>query len=236
LTRLDPENTPLDPGEQRDAEHGRAIVMAASREVSAPLALRERIENERQRAAAARRPRRRWAILASLAAVAAVAAAVVVIAGGGAAGAPSVVAAASLAGRGPALGAPAPDPSNPAVLAESVDGVQFPQWRRSFKWRTVGRRYDTLDGRKATTVFYENPDGARAAYTILTGGNLKHPAGARSHVRFGTHLYSFYAGGRQIVTWTRRGHTCVMSAPAGVPEDKLYSLAAWKGDKGHVDF
>ena len=231
----DPDNAPLDPGEKRDAEHGRAIVIAAAREVSAPLALRERIENDRRKAAAAR-PRRRWAILAPVAGVAAAAAAAAVLIAGGGASPPSVLAAASLAGRGPALGAPAVDPHNPAVLDESVDGVRFPQWRRSFQWKTVGRRYDTLDDRKATTVFYESAKGTRAAYTILTGKNLKRPADARRHVKFGTRLYSFESGGRRVVMWTRRGHTCVMSAPASVPEDKLYSLAAWKGDKGHVDF
>ena len=76
--------------------------------------------------------------------------------------------------------------------------------------------------RKATTVYYESPKGARAAYTILAGANLsKRPADARTHMKFGTRLYSFKAGDRRIVVWTRRGHTCVMSAPANVPEDKL---------------
>jgi hypothetical protein len=230
----DPDNTPLDPQVQRDAERGHLLVLAAAREVSAPLALRERIEADRQRAATAR-PRRRWAFLAPVAGVAAAAAAALVIAIGGA-GPPSVLAVASLAGRTPALAPPAPDPHNPAVLRESVDGVQFPQWDRSFKWRSVGRRYDTVDDRKTTTVFYKSAKGAVAAYTIVAGGKIDRPSEARRHVYRGTTLWTVERDGRLIVTWQRRGHTCVMSAPASVPEDKLLSLAAWKGDRGQVHF
>jgi hypothetical protein len=234
VTPPDPDISPLDPEEQRDAERGRMLVLAAARETSAPLALRERIEADRRRAAAGR-PRRRWALLVPLAGVAAAAAAAVVIVGGGAE-APSVLATASLAGRGPALAAPAPDPHNPAVLRESLDGVKFPRWQRSFQWKTVGVRYDKVNDRNATTVFYENPKGARAAYTVLGGKHIGLPAQARRIVYSGTPLYTFRSHGRRIVVWERRGHTCVMSAPAAVPEDKLLSLASWKGDRGHVDF
>jgi hypothetical protein len=41
--------------------------------------------------------------------------------------------------------------------------------------------------------------------------------------------------GRRVVTWERDGHTCVLSAPLAVPEQKLLDLAAWKGD-GKVPF
>ena len=37
------------------------------------------------------------------------------------------------------------------------------------------------------------------------------------------------------MTWTRGGHTCVLSAPLAVPEQKLLELASWKG-KGGVPF
>jgi hypothetical protein len=229
-----PDNTPLEPQVQRDAERGRLLVAAAARDVSAPLALRERIEADRQRAAAGR-PRRRWAaILAPVAGVAAAAAAALVIAEGGAS-APSVLAVASLAGRPPVLAAPAPDPHNPAVLRESVGGVRFPQWNRSFKWKAVGRRYDTVDGRKTTTVYYKSAKGAVAAYTIVSGGKLGRPSNASRHDYDGTTLWTVQRNGGQIVVWQRRGHTCVMSAPAAVPQEKLLSLAAWKAG-GHVDF
>jgi hypothetical protein len=35
--------------------------------------------------------------------------------------------------------------------------------------------------------------------------------------------------------WDRSGHTCVMSAPLAVPEDRLIGLAAWDGG-GDVPF
>jgi hypothetical protein len=35
--------------------------------------------------------------------------------------------------------------------------------------------------------------------------------------------------------WDRDGHTCVMSAPVSVPEDRLLALAAWD-DGGKVPF
>jgi hypothetical protein len=231
----DPDNTPPDAQEERDAERGRLLVLAAARDVSAPLALRERIEADRQRAAAGR-PRRRWTFLAPLAGVAAAAAAVLVVVAGGGPSAPNVLAVASLAGRTPVLAAPAPDPHNPAVLRESVDGVPFPQWDRSFKWRPVGRRYDTVGERKTTTVFYKSAKGTVAAYTIVGGGKIDRPSNAKRHVYGGTTLWTVRRDGRLIVSWQRRGHTCVMSAPAKVPEEKLLSLAAWKGDEDHIIF
>jgi hypothetical protein len=36
-----------------------------------------------------------------------------------------------------------------------------------------------------------------------------------------------YRGGQRIVVWNRAGHTCVMSAPEVVPEERLIDLAAW---------
>jgi hypothetical protein len=51
----------------------------------------------------------------------------------------------------------------------------------------------------------------------------------------GVKLFITTDKGRRIVTWTRNGHTCVLSAPVSVPEPKLLALAAWKG-KGGVPF
>jgi len=41
--------------------------------------------------------------------------------------------------------------------------------------------------------------------------------------------------GNRVVVWYRDGHTCVMSAPAKVSEEKLLDLAAWD-DGGNVPF
>ena len=105
--------------------------------------------------------------------------------------------------------------------------------------RSSGRRSAPATTRSRTarrkTVFYDNPKGARAAYTILGGDTIDAPSGAQETTKNGVKLFITKDNGRRIVTWTRNGHTCVLSAPLAVPEDKLLQLAAWKG-KGNVSF
>jgi len=216
------------------AERGRHLVAAAVADTYAPLALRERIEAERERA---RRPARRrsFAFAGSIAAAAAAAIVAIVIALNGGAASPSVLATVQLAGGGPTLPAPHRDARNPKILTARLQGVPFPEWGPQFKWRAAGERRDEIAGRPTTTVYYDNPAGARAAYTILGGKAIAPPEGARS-VRFGgTELYVMRRGRSRIVTWNRAGHTCVMIAPAAVPENKLIRLAAWDGG-GSVPF
>jgi hypothetical protein len=224
----------VDPLDEELAERGRALIAAAVAETAAPLALRERIEADRARAAKPARSRRLRALLPAGALVAAAVVAVVLVVGGGS-GAPSVLATASLATGGPVLPAPAEDTSNGAVLKASMQGVPFPYWGDSFQWEAVGARDDKIKDRKAKTVFYDNPKGARAAYTILGGDTIDAPSGAYEKDMNGVKLFITTDNGRRIVTWTRNGHTCVLSAPVAVPEEKLLELAAWKG-KGGVPF
>jgi hypothetical protein len=212
------------------AERGRVLIAAAVAETSAPLALRERIERDRERA----RPvvRRRWLGLgASLAAVAAAAATAVVISLGGAAS-PGVLATVQLAGKGPALPAPKPDTAHPALLAAQIEGLPFPDWNAKFKWRASGARRDEIKGRDATTVYYDGATGARLAYTILGGAAIEPPEGARTLRVRGDAYYVVNRGNQRIVVWNRAGHTCVMSAPAAVPEARLLDLAAWDAGGG----
>jgi hypothetical protein len=218
--------------EEELAERGRELVALAVVETSAPLALRERIEHDREHA----RPthRRRWLGLAgSFAAVAAAAVAALVISLGGAS-APSVLATVELAGPGPTLPAPKHDTTNDALLRTKIEGLPFPDWDQ-FEWRAVGTRNDEIEGRRATTVFYDNPKGARAAYTILGGSAIKAPEGAKTVDVRGTPFYVMYREGQRVVVWDRDGHTCVMSAPRSVPEAKLLKLAAWDAG-GSVPF
>ena len=228
---------PISEDPQREhelAERGRRLVAAAVAETFAPLALRERLEAQRERGPAAPR-RRRWLGLAgSFAAVAAAAATAVVISLGGAS-APSVLATVQLAAGGPNLAAPAHDPRNPSLLQAKVQGLPFPDWNTRFRWRAVGARRDEIEGRPATTVYYDSPRGARAAYTILGGSAIEPPPGARTLRLRGTEFYLLSRGGRRIVAWDRGGHTCVMSAPMAVPQERLLALAAWD-DGGNVPF
>ena len=224
----------FDPADDELAERGRALIAAAVAETRAPLALRERIENDRSRAASRGASPRRFRVLAPVAAVLAAAiVAVVLVTGGG--GAPSVLATASLAAKGPILPAPKENPTNEAVLQASVEGVPFPYWGDSFQWEAAGARDDKIDGRAAKTVYYDNPKGQRAAYTILGGDPIDPPSGAHKVTDNGTELWVTTKDGRRIVTWKRGDKTCVLSAPLAIPEQKLLDLASWKG-KGGVPF
>jgi hypothetical protein len=229
-------NTPPEPIDEQLAERGRVLIAAAVAETQAPLALRERIEADRQRAVArgagARRRRLRGLLIPAGGLVAALVVAVVLIAGGG--GAPSVLATASLAARGPVLPPPPEDEANEALLQSSIDGVPFPYWG-PLKWESVGARDDKIEGRNARTVYYDNPKGVRAAYTILGGDAVDPPSDARKRTDKGVQLYVVEDKGRRVVTWERNGHTCVLSAPLAVPEQKLLDLAAWQGG-GDVPF
>jgi hypothetical protein len=229
-------NTPLEAADGQLAERGRALIAAAVAETQAPLALRERIEADRDRAVArgegARRRRLRGLLLPAGGLVAALVVAVVLVAGGG--GAPSVLATASLAARGPVLPPPAEDKANKALLKSSIEGVPFPYWGE-LKWESVGARDDEIEGRDARTVYYANAKGVRAAYTILGGDAVDPPSDAGKRSDKGVELYVVEEKGRRVVTWERNGHTCVLSAPLAVPEQKLLDLAAWQGN-GKVPF
>jgi hypothetical protein len=231
------QDIPLDPLDDELAERGRSLIAAAVAETMAPLALRERIEADSRRAGKRRAGWRSFGLLGVLlpagGLVAAATVALVLVLGG--ANAPSVLATASLATGGPVLPAPAEDVSNTAVLKASMEGVPFPYWGDSFQWEAVGTRDDKIADRSAKTVFYENPKGVRAAYTILGGDTIDAPSSARKQTTDGIELWIAQDHGRRIVTWTRAGHTCVLSAPLAVPEEKLLDLASWKG-KGNVPF
>jgi hypothetical protein len=223
----------LDPADDELAERGRVLIAAAVAETRAPLALRERIEADRQRAGSQRARTRRWGVLAPVAAALAAVLVAVVLIGGNSA--PSVLATASLATRGPVLPAPPEDPANDSVLQASVEGVPFPYWGDSFRWEAVGERDDKINDRDTKTIYYQNPKGQRAAYTIVGGDPVDPPSGAKKISHNGTDIWVTIHNGRRIVTWKRGGRTCVMSAPLTIPQEKLLDLASWK-DKGKVPF
>jgi hypothetical protein len=147
-------------------------------------------------------------------------------------GGPTVVEAAQLSDL-PATQERVPiDPANPAVLAEGVEGVPFPNLRPEFGWQPAGSRTDELDGRSTTTVFYEK-DGNTLAYTIVGGDALDAPDGTVIRAE-GTPVTVFQDGGRLVATWEREGNTCVLSGD-GVEQAKLAELAGWTG-KGALSF
>ena len=224
-----------DPSLARAYERQRAGMVAiatAAESVSAPLALRSRVE-AMQRGEVAARPRRvrfglgRWMPAAGLAAAAAVAVVVVLLGG-----APSTEAMLAAATRAPTA-AVSLDPRQPALLRDRVESVRFPNFEGKFGWEATGVRTDEIDGRTVRTVFYRH-EGRRMAYTIVEGEALPWPGDAAKAPRDGVDLRTFSDGDRTVVTWRRDGHTCVLSA-TDVPRDELLTLASWKG-KGAVTF
>ena len=198
------------------------LIRGAAAEVRAPLALRERLEADRTRLARPR-ARRRWFSVALAGAAAAAALLAVVFAGPG--GGPTLQEAAAF-GAQPATG-PAPVPEGKLLAAEQ-DGVAFPEWGAKFGWEATGVRSGELDGRDATTVYYEK-EGKTLAYTIVGGDALDWPDDARTITVEGTRVDLFRAGdGRPAATWWRDGHSCVLSGE-GVPGAKLAELAGWTG-------
>ena len=195
-----------------------------SRSEEAPPRLRAWLGGELAQRRVTRR-RRRIALTAACATTAAalVLALVIALPGGGE---KASVADAAAAGARPATApAPRPSSSNEYVLDRAIERVPFPNWRER-GWRAVGARDDVIDGRRAETVFYQRR-GRRLAYTIVSGSPLPPPsAGARSlHAR--VELTRLAVDGRLVVTWRRRGQTCVLSG-AGVARQELLSLASWK--------
>ena len=187
----------------------------------APLALRIR-----RRALAPTRGRGRSPLFA-LALSGAVGALVWALAavGGGQAGL-TVADAATLAAR-PATAAVREPPDDHATLPRlRAAGLPFPYWEDHFGWKATGVRADDIDGRVLTTVFYRS-DGRRIAYTIVPGTRLPAVPRANTIIRSGVVVHVSRDNRRLIVTWLRRGHTCVLSG-VDVPLATLTALAAWR--------
>ena len=187
----------------------------------APERLRARLDAARPRAQAARRRRLGWSTgLAG--AVAAVAAALVFTLPGSA---PTLVQATAVAMLGPVQPPPTPDPQAPGTrLGGDVQEVYFPNWSVT-GWRATGQRTDTINGRKMVTVYYEW-GSAKIAYTIVSTPALGQPNAPVSHVG-GLALRTLTVNGRQIVTWQRDNHTCILSTAHDVAPAVLRGLAAW---------
>jgi hypothetical protein len=129
--------------------------------------------------------------------------------------------------RGPSQRAPGLDSRDPqSRLARTIDDVYFPNWFASLGWRAIGQRSDCLADRRAITVYYEWR-GTRRAYTILGALALAQPS-ARITDLNGIELRTLTLGARQVLTWRRAVHACVLSA-AGVTTDELEQLATWTG-------
>jgi hypothetical protein len=210
-----------------EREQRAVAALVAVRAERAPQHVRVQIEGQRRRRARPALPRLGvgWGT-ATAAALAVAALALVLLLPAGTPGGPSVSQAASLALRGSAMAAPAPGGAVPGMtLNRDVEEIYFPNWSHNFDWWAAGQRVDRLGGRKAVTVYYAR-GGERIAYTIVSSPALRLPGDTTYRLR-GTTLQSFTLGERQVVTWRRAGHTCVLSG-VGVSRAELSRLAAWK--------
>jgi anti-sigma factor RsiW len=209
-------------------ERQRRAVAAAQGLASEPVpaSLRDAVEG-RRRARSARRARPPWLVtrlaMAGALAVAIAIVASVVLTGGP--GTPTVAEAARFAAEPPS--GPAPRAGDDGTkLAVEVEGVVFPDLLQSYGWRAVGVRRGDVDGRDATTVFYEK-GGRRLAYVVVAGSGLPRPT-AESTTREGVRYQTLRVDERLVVTWRRLGHTCVLVGEA--PRSELLALASWRGD------
>ena len=210
-------------------EQRRAVTLihGAAAEIRAPLALRERLEDQRGQAERTRRRPRRWLSLALAgAAAAAVFLAIALTAPGG----PTVEDAAAFASKPPTGAAPA---ATGPLLDIDQDGVVFPAWAEKFGWEATGTHTGEIDGREATTVYYEK-EGKTLAYTIVSGDALDSPDDTTTIEVEGTPVEVFRADGTPAATWERDGHTCVLLGD-GVEDAKLAELAGWRA-KGGISF
>jgi hypothetical protein len=208
------------------------LAVAATRSVvqreRAPLTLRV------NRRALASRPRRRTPLFA-LGAIGTAGALVWTVAAlGGAQAGLTVAQAASLANRPATISVTEPPDDQVTLPGLSAAGLPFPYWEDHFDWDAAGARTDHIAGRQTTTVFYHR-HGESIAYTIVSGRSLPTASGARMFVRAGIGVVVYPTrGGTQVVTWLRRGHTCVLSG-RGVPLDALLKLAVWRG-RGRIPY
>jgi hypothetical protein len=201
------------------------------RSVRAPDALRARIDAERDRTLVRRMVVKRMKATGALAGVAACLGIGVGLASlGGDGGSPSPLAAAALATRPAQDAAPRTDGGDRHLLAASVDGVAFPVWSDRFPWKASGQRTDELEGRRTTTVFYKSPQGVELGYTIVAGDALPWPEDSRRVDRNGVEVWVAHRDRRVVAYWREHGHTCVISAPDSVPQERMVALAS----AGHV--
>ena len=221
-------DTPPTEEELALAREGEALISAATADVHAPQSLREAIERDRE-GAQARAPfwlRHRWTLVAAGTAAAALAAVAIALETGGDSTDPSLNKIYAAAQLNPTRPAPAPVGGTPPVLDAKVGTLEFPDWREEFDWKAVGQRDEDLSGRRVTTVFYRNPEGARLGYSVVAGDSLHGNPAGRSVERNGNTYDVARGNERTIVTWTQQGHTCAIVAPSAVPQSTLVDLAA----------
>jgi anti-sigma factor RsiW len=239
-------------------------LLSRAAEVTAPEAVRQRVQElgERSRIPGRLRTRRPPALLASPggerlprrrafgiaafggAALAAAAAAIIAVAvSGGSATAPGLHPYLTAAARPATIAAPAESAAHRNQLAIAVGGVAFPYWEDQFGWRATGARSDRIGGRAVTTVFYTNSGGSRIRYSIVAGPPPRLPRSAASSAatyRGGVTVWHdgvrYWLGGAggARVLVWTRSGHGCILSGRGVSGRALLTLASWSGERRTV--
>ena len=208
------------------AEQERAVALMRGLDAPAPDRLRTAVAAQLRSAErrSRRRPRLRLGFALPAVAVAAIVAVLIALTGRAGSPAPTIAQTVRLT----LAAAVSPAPSEHAqTLDISSAGIPFPYWQHSVGWRALGARTDQLAGRRIVTVFYGGRDRSRVGYAIVSGEPI---AGVDGHVvaRDGVRYRLARLGGATLVTWLRRGHTCVI-AGRDVSSSTLLALATAGG-------
>jgi hypothetical protein len=98
----------------------------------------------------------------------------------------------------------------------SFAGITYADWAARFRWFKVGGRSDVVEGRRTSTVFYRHTHH-RIAYTVFAGRPIEPPDDADVLRAGGLELHRFKLGSKDVVTWVRKGRTCVLSGDVHNP-------------------
>lgn len=214
----------------------RAIAAVRGGEVQVPPELRARTALAQEQTARSPRLSAPVAIAAAVLVIGVFAAVALSLPGDIAPGA-TIVQAARLGSRPATLPPPDQDPQRPALLTDPAGGLAFPDFQATFGWVPAGRRLDRLGDRQVATVFYQRGD-RRLAYSIVLGPRLPPPVATTDEVRQGVRIRLFLAHDRAVLTFVRRGRTCLISEArpeAGtdpeVDAEELFTLAGWRGKR-----
>lgn len=207
------------------AEQDQAVAMMRGLDAQAPDRLHAAVAaqlraSERPR----RRPRLRFGFALPAVAVAAALAVLVVLAGSAGTPAPTLAQTVRLTLAAAVFPAPA---ERAQTLDISSAGIPFPYWQHTVGWRALGARTDQLAGRRIVTVFYGGRYRSRVGYAIV-GGDPIATGGGQVVTRGGVRYRLARSGGTALVTWLRRGHSCVI-AGRDVSSSTLLALATAGG-------
>ena len=207
------------------AEQEHAVALMRAADVPAPLRLRSAVADQLRAAERpAHRSRLRLRFALPAVATAAVVALLAVLVTG--AGTPAPTLAQTVRLTLAAAVSPAPAERN-ATLDVSAAGIPFPYWQHTVGWRAVGARTDLVSGRRIVTVFYAGRYRSRVGYAIVPGDPIA-TTGGRVVTQGGVRYRLARVGGAALITWLRRGHTCVIAGRSVAP-GTLLALAADDG-------